>query len=56
MDDFLLWVLVIALSCTKLVLYAAIIAVCWVVIKKWGPDTAKTIEDNIPKFNKKESK
>ena len=56
MDDFLLWVLIIALSCTKLVLYAALIALCWVLIKKYGPDTANTIKDNIPKFNQKENK
>ena len=56
MSDFLLWILIIALMCAKLVLFAVLIIFGWIMIKKYSPSTAQYIEDKAPKFNKKESK
>ena len=52
MTDFLVWCLVIALSCTKLILYAVLIVAIWVWIKKNSPATAEKIEKHIPKYKK----
>ena len=56
MTDFLLWILVIALACAKLVLFAVLIELGWVLIKKYSPSTAKYFEDKAPRFKKEESK
>ena len=52
MSDFLIWMLVIALSCAKLILFALLIVAVWVWIKKNSPATAEEIEKRIPKYNK----
>ena len=55
MSDFFIWMLVIALSCAKLILFALLIVAVWVWIKKNSPATAEEIEKRIPKY-KRESK
>jgi len=52
MSDLLIWMLVIALSCAKLILFALLIVAVWVWIKKNSPATAEEIEKRIPKYNK----
>ena len=56
MGDFLLWSLVIVLMFAKLILIAALIAVCWVWIKKHSPETTKVVMDKYNKVTNKESK
>ena len=52
MGDFILWVVVIALSFAKLILFAVLIVAVWVWIKKHSPATAEEIEKRIPKYKK----
>ena len=52
MSDFLIWMLVIALSCAKLILFALLIVAVWVWIKKNSPATAEEIEKRIPKYKR----
>ncbi len=52
MGDFLIWCLIIALSCAKLILFAVLIVAVWVWIKKHSPATAEEIEKRIPKYKK----
>ena len=52
MGDFLIWCLIIALSCAKLILFAVLIVAVWVWIKKHSTATAEEIEKRIPKYKK----
>jgi len=52
MGDFLLLTLVIALSFIKLILFALLIVVCWIYIKKHSPQTAESIQNAVPKYKK----
>ena len=56
MTDFIVWTLIILLSCAKLILFAMLIVAVWVWIKKHSPETTKVVMDKYNKVTNKESK
>tara|TARA_Y100000114_G_C11643030_1_gene270260 strand:+ start:548 stop:712 length:165 start_codon:yes stop_codon:yes gene_type:complete len=50
--DTLFIVLTVLLAFAKLFLYVALIVFVWVMIKKYSPETAESIQNAIPKSKK----
>jgi len=52
MTDLIMLIVTVVLCLSKLILFAALTVLAWVLIKKYSPETAESVKSTINKYKK----